>query len=79
MLDGRTARWEDFRGSAQQAEEAEFDALWTVNHVLLRPGAAAATPHGFWDCWTLLSALAGVPSRLRLGTLRPYRTPDQAA
>jgi probable F420-dependent oxidoreductase len=77
-LDGHTARWDDVRAFARLAENAGFDALWTVDHVLLRPPLATAPPQGFWDSWTLLSALAGVTSRIRLGTLvscTGYRNP----
>lgn len=90
-FDGRTARWDDFRAFARRAEEAGFDALWTVDHLLVRraavaaqfglpvsPQLAAEPPQGFWDCWTLLASLAGVTSKIRLGTLvscAGYRNP----
>jgi alkanesulfonate monooxygenase SsuD/methylene tetrahydromethanopterin reductase-like flavin-dependent oxidoreductase (luciferase family) len=66
MRDG-ALRWTDIRALASRAEEAGFDSFWIPDHLLFRnPGEA---PHGPWECWSLMAALAATTSRMELGTL----------
>jgi alkanesulfonate monooxygenase SsuD/methylene tetrahydromethanopterin reductase-like flavin-dependent oxidoreductase (luciferase family) len=52
---------------ARLIEDAGFDSLWVVDHMLFRQ--PDQPPEGFWECTTLLSALAAVTNRVELGTL----------
>jgi alkanesulfonate monooxygenase SsuD/methylene tetrahydromethanopterin reductase-like flavin-dependent oxidoreductase (luciferase family) len=88
---GVTPRWADLLGLARQAEAVGFDTLWVVDHALtldaefyegigrpVPPELAGETPAGYWDGWSLLSALAASTSRIELGTLvtcTSYRNP----
>src|SRR3954452_20124852 len=75
-MDGATPRWADILGMARAAEDAGFDAVWISDHVGF--GDPAGEWHGAWESWTLLSALASVTTRVRLGTYvlaMPYRNP----
>jgi probable F420-dependent oxidoreductase len=65
-MDGRTPRWEDIAAMARLAEEMGFDALWVSDHLGFED--AVDGWHGGWEAWTLLTALAGVTSRVQLGT-----------
>ena len=65
---GATPRWADFKRMAQQAEGIGFDALWVPDHMIhnaFQPDAM----FGVWDCWSILSSLAAVTTRVELGTL----------
>lgn len=94
-LDGMTPRWADMRTVAERAEAVGFDALWVIDHLLFRraelldhlglpvPDAVEREPGvGFWESWSLLSALATATTRVELGTLvtcTGYRNPGLLA
>ena len=69
--------WPSVLALARQAEAAGFDSLWTVDQLLYRMDAIDAqfgmespTPGipgpdmGFWECWSVLAALAAVTERV---------------
>lgn len=61
---------------AQTAEQAGYHALWCSDHLLWD---ADATRRNCFEAWTLLTALAPLTTRLRLGTLvscNAYRHPS---
>ncbi len=63
----REVRWPELRSMAQAAEEAGFDSVWLGDHLLYRgDGRPERAP---WDAWVMLSALADVTERVRLGPL----------
>ena len=75
-MDGATPRWADIAAMATAAESAGFDAVWMSDHVGF--GDPDTGWGGAWESWTLLTALAGATSRVRLGTYvaaMPYRNP----
>jgi alkanesulfonate monooxygenase SsuD/methylene tetrahydromethanopterin reductase-like flavin-dependent oxidoreductase (luciferase family) len=89
-MGGKTARGSDIIGLAQQCEEMGFDSVWTVDQLLLDladyyaimdmeiPEELESAKLGFWECWTITSALAAATSRMEIGTLvtcTAYRNP----
>ncbi len=60
------ARYADMREAAIAAEDAGFDGLWTWDHLRDPDGGARSRVP---EAWTVLTALAGVTSRLMLGPL----------
>ena len=89
-MGGETARGKDIVAQAQLSEEVGFDSIWTVDLILLdlddyqTIGGVTATKElegvkqGFWECWTVTSALAVATSRVEIGTLvtcTAYRNP----
>lgn len=63
---GRPPGYAETRDHALQAEGAGFDSLWVYDHLLHR--FAGKPTVGFWEAWTMLSALAGSTRRVELGT-----------
>ncbi|MEU5937027.1 LLM class flavin-dependent oxidoreductase [Micromonospora sp. NPDC047187] len=63
---------------AQTVEGLGFDLLMVSDHVVVTPDVAEQYPAPFYEPFTTLSWLAGVTSRVRLGTtvlIVPYRHP----
>ena len=63
----REVRWPEYVALARAAETAGFDSVWVGDHLLYRGDGRAE--RGPWDAWTLLSGLASVTTRVRLGPL----------
>ena len=60
------ASWADIRDGARRAEDAGYDGVWLWDHLR---GGNAAGPAPVPECWTALSALAAITSRVSLGPL----------
>lgn len=63
----RDVRWPEYVAIARAAEEVGFDYLGLGDHLLYR--GDGRPERGPWDAWTMLSGLATVTSRVRLGPL----------
>jgi alkanesulfonate monooxygenase SsuD/methylene tetrahydromethanopterin reductase-like flavin-dependent oxidoreductase (luciferase family) len=61
-----TPTYSFIRDIAVGAEAAGLDSVWVFDHLLFR---LDGTTTGIHECWTILSALAGVTARVRLGTI----------
>ena len=72
--------WSATRDAAVATEEAGFDSAWVYDHLLFRMGSGPT--EGIHECWTVLSALAALTSRVELGILvlaMPFRSPGMLA
>jgi len=60
----RVVRWTELAQMARLAEDVGFDSLWVGDHLLYRnPGEEPRAP---WECWSMLSALAAITTRVEL-------------
>ncbi|MFD8638207.1 LLM class flavin-dependent oxidoreductase [Streptomyces sp. NPDC059533] len=67
---------------ARVVEGLGFDLLMVSDHVAITPDVAARYPAPFYEPFTTLSWLAGITTRVRLGTtvlVMPYRHPRLVA
>jgi len=68
--------WETTRKGVELAEELRFDAAWAPDHLML------GRDHAEYECWTLLSAIAGFTNDINIGSLvlnNDYRNPALVA
>ena len=69
--------WEDMRAAAVAADDAGFDSVWVVDHLVgVRPG------DGILEAWTVLAALAASTSRVGIGAqvlCQSFRSPSLLA
>jgi probable F420-dependent oxidoreductase len=73
---GMVPGWAATRDAALVSEEAGFDSVWVYDHLLFRFGTDPT--QGIHECWTVLSALAAITSRVELGIVvlaMPFRNP----
>jgi alkanesulfonate monooxygenase SsuD/methylene tetrahydromethanopterin reductase-like flavin-dependent oxidoreductase (luciferase family) len=66
---GETALWNDMKAMALHAEAVGFDSIWVNDHLLYQFGEPGEPRRGNWECWSLVSALAAITSRIEIGTL----------
>lgn len=60
--------WSAVNEMAKTAEDIGFDSLWLVDHLSYKLDGEEQ-PRGYWEVWSLLSALAASTKRVEIGTL----------
>src|SRR4051794_24929319 len=76
----RIAPWHDLAEMCRVAEDVGFDSIWMPDHLLYRSPDEEAT--GPWECWSVLSAVAAITSRVEIGPLvlcTSFRNPAMIA
>jgi len=72
----REVQWRDVRESALLAESLGFDSVFVADHLLLGHEGA------IWECWTTLSVIAGMTSKIKLAPIHlcdSFRNPALTA
>jgi alkanesulfonate monooxygenase SsuD/methylene tetrahydromethanopterin reductase-like flavin-dependent oxidoreductase (luciferase family) len=57
--------WNDIKELVVTGEQAGFDSVWIPDHLIHEP--EGVEPYGIWEAWSLISALAAVTNRIRIG------------
>ena len=79
LAEDETGGFADLRSMALAAEESGLDSVWGADHVIFRDGGDTT---GIHECWTTLTAVAAVTSRVEIGPLvlaLPFRNPALVA
>ncbi len=74
-----TGGWTTIRAMAVAAEKHGLDSVWGADHLIFREDGET---EGIHECWTLLTAVAAVTSRVEVGPLVlavPFRNPALTA
>lgn len=74
-----TSGFTQLRAMAITAENSGLDSVWGADHLIFRDGPEMS---GIHECWTVLSAVAAVTSRVEIGPLVlavPFRNPALTA
>jgi probable F420-dependent oxidoreductase len=74
-----TSGFSDLRAMATAAEEGGLDSVWGADHLIFRDDGSTT---GIHECWTVLTAIAAVTSRVEIGPLvlaLPFRNPALTA
>ena len=69
----------NLRAMAIAAEDSGLDSVWGADHLIFREGEET---EGIHECWTVLTAVAAVTSRVEIGPLvlaLPFRNPALTA
>ncbi len=66
-VDGGTSGWASVRSYALAAEQAGLDAVWMFDHLLDQ--ADDGVTRGMYEAWTIVSAVAAITTRVRVGQL----------
>ena len=79
LAEGETREFAEIRTMALTAEEQGLDSLWGADHLIFRDDGETTGVH---ECWTVLTALAALTSRVEIGPLvlaLPFRNPALTA
>ena len=75
----KNGNYDTIRKVALECEKLNFDSLWLNDHFFAH---SIPTANPYYECWTILSALASETRKIRLGTLAlsiSYRYPSVLA
>lgn len=76
---GRPLSWEELRDMAVAADQGGLASVWGADHLIFRDEGETA---GIHECWTVLTAVAGVTRQVAIGPLvlaLPFRNPAVVA
>jgi probable F420-dependent oxidoreductase len=79
---GKAMEPQGMREFARTAEELGFDSLWVTDHIIVPKAREMLYKENMLDSLSTLNFLAGVTSRIRIGTsviVLPYRHPLEVA